>query len=71
MKLYEYQAKDIFSKYGINIQKGKLAETPQEAKQIAEAIGGPVVLKSQVLVEGRGKAGGVKIVDDLCRKSSR
>jgi len=65
MKLYEYQAKDIFSKYGINIQKGKLAETPQEAKQIAEAIGGPVVLKSQVLVGGRGKAGGVKIVDDL------
>ena len=65
MKLYEYQVKEIFSKYGINIQKGKLAKTPQEAKQIAAAIGVPVVLKSQVLVEGRGKAGGVKIVDDL------
>ena len=65
MKLYEYQAKEIFSKHEINIQKGKLAKTPQEAKQIAADIGGPVVLKSQVLVGGRGKAGGVKIVDDL------
>ncbi|HDK28035.1 MAG TPA: succinyl-CoA synthetase subunit beta, partial [Candidatus Atribacteria bacterium] len=65
MKLYEYQAKEIFSKHGISIQKGKLAKTPQEAKQIAAFIGGPVVLKSQVLVGGRGKAGGVKIVDDL------
>jgi len=65
MKLYEYQVKEIFSKYRINIQKGKLAKTPQEAKQIAAVIGGPVVLKSQVLVGGRGKAGGVKIVDDL------
>lgn len=65
MKLYEYQVKDIFSKYRINIQKGKLAKTPQEAKRIAAAIGCPVVLKSQVLVGGRGKAGGVKIVDDL------
>lgn len=65
MKLYEYQVKDIFSKYGINIRKGKLAKTPQEAKQIAAVIGVPVVLKSQVLVGGRGKAGGVKIVDDL------
>lgn len=65
MKLYEYQVKEIFSKYGINIQKGKLAKTPQEAKQTAAAIRVPVVLKSQVLVGGRGKAGGVKIVDDL------
>ena len=65
MKLYEYQVKEIFSKYGIAIQKGKLAKTPQEAKQIAASIGGPVVLKSQVLVGGRGKAGGVKLVDGL------
>ena len=65
MKLYEYQVKEIFSKYGIGIQKGKLAKTPQEAKQVAAVIGGPVVLKSQVLVGGRGKAGGVKLVDDL------
>jgi len=65
MKLYEYQVKEIFAKYGINIQKGKLAKTPHEAKQIAADIANPVVLKSQVLVGGRGKAGGVKIVDDL------
>jgi succinyl-CoA synthetase beta subunit len=65
MKLYEYQVKEIFSKYGIGIQRGKFAKTPQEAKQIAANIGGLVVLKSQVLVGGRGKAGGVKIVDDL------
>jgi len=65
MKLYEYQVKEIFSKNGINIQKGKLDKTPQESEQIAAAIGVPVVLKSQVLVGGRGKAGGVKIVDDL------
>src|SRR5665648_746595 len=65
MKLYEYQVKEIFSKYGIGIQKGKFAKTPQEAKQIAAGIGGSVVLKSQVLVGGRGKAGGVKLVDDL------
>jgi len=65
VKLYEYQAKEIFSKYGIGIQKGELVKTPQDAKQIAAVIGGPVVLKSQVLVGGRGKAGGVKIVDDL------
>jgi len=65
MKLFEYQTKEIFAKYGINIQKGELAQTTQEAKQIAAAIGGPVVLKSQVLVGGRGKAGGVRLVDDL------
>jgi succinyl-CoA synthetase beta subunit len=65
MKLYEFQVKEIFAEYGINIQKGELAKTPHEAKQIAADIRGPVVLKSQVLVGGRGKAGGVKIVDDL------
>ena len=65
MKLYEYQVKEIFAKHGINIQKGELAKTPQEAKQVATHIASPVVLKSQVLVGGRGKAGGVKIVDDL------
>jgi len=65
VKLYEYQVKEIFSKYGIGIQKGELVKTAQEAKQIAAVIGVPVVLKSQVLIGGRGKAGGVKIVDDL------
>ena len=65
VRLHEYEAEEIFSKYGINIPLGGVAKTPQEAKQIAESIGVPVVLKSQVLVGGRGKAGGVRIVDDL------
>lgn len=65
MRLHEYEAEEIFSKYGINIPQGGLAKTPEEAKQITANIGVPVVLKSQVLVGGRGKAGGVKVVDDL------
>jgi succinyl-CoA synthetase beta subunit len=64
MKLHEYQSKTIFSKYGIPIPKGRVATTAQEAKQIAEELGGRVVIKSQVLVGGRGKAGGVKVAKD-------
>ncbi|HSF80311.1 MAG TPA: ADP-forming succinate--CoA ligase subunit beta [Anaerolineales bacterium] len=59
MKLHEYQSKQIFAKYGIPIPKGKVAATAQEAKQIAEELGSRVVIKSQVLVGGRGKAGGI------------
>ena len=64
MKLHEYQSKTIFSKFGIPIPKGRVAATPDEAKQIAEELGGRVVVKSQVLVGGRGKAGGVKVAKD-------
>ena len=64
MKLHEYQSKTIFSKYGIPIPNGRVAATAQEAKQIAEELGGRVVIKSQVLVGGRGKAGGVKLAKD-------
>lgn len=64
MKLHEYYSKRRFSEYGIPIPKGEIAETPQEAQQIAEDLGGPVVVKSQVLVGGRGKAGGIKIAQD-------
>jgi len=64
MKLHEYQSKTIFSKYGIPIPKGRVAATAQEAKQIAEELGGRIVIKSQVLVGGRGKAGGVKVAKD-------
>jgi succinyl-CoA synthetase beta subunit len=64
MKLHEYQSKTIFSKYGIPIPKGRVAATAQEAKQIAEELGGRVVIKAQVLVGGRGKAGGVKLAKD-------
>jgi succinyl-CoA synthetase beta subunit len=61
MKLHEYQSKQIFSKYGIPIPKGRVAASGQEAKQIAEELGGRVVVKSQVLVGGRGKAGGIRL----------
>lgn len=61
MKLHEYQSKQIFSKYGIPIPRGRVAATATEAKQIAEELGGRVVVKSQVLVGGRGKAGGIRL----------
>ena len=64
MKLHEYQSKLIFSKYGIPIPKGRVATTSAEAKAIAEELGGRVIVKSQVLVGGRGKAGGVKLARD-------
>jgi succinyl-CoA synthetase beta subunit len=61
MKLHEYQSKNLFAKQGIPIPKGKVASTPERAKSIAEELGGRVVVKSQVLVGGRGKAGGIKL----------
>jgi len=65
MRMHEYQAKQIFKKYGIPIARGELATNPDEVKEIAEKLGGKVVLKSQVLVGGRGKAGGIKKVDSV------
>jgi succinyl-CoA synthetase beta subunit len=61
MKLHEYQSKQIFARYGIPIPKGRVASTATEARQIAEELGGRVVVKSQVLVGGRGKAGGIRL----------
>ena len=61
MKLHEYRSKQIFSKFGVPIPKGRVAATSIEAKQIAEELGGRVVIKSQVLVGGRGKAGGIRL----------
>ncbi len=61
MKIHEYQAKEVFGKYGIPTPKGRVATTPEEVKKIAEEIGGLVAVKSQVHVGGRGKAGGIKI----------
>ncbi len=61
MKLHEYDSKKIFEKYGIPIPMGELARTPEEAQKIAKKLNGPVVIKSQVLVGGRGKAGGIKV----------
>ncbi len=61
MKLHEYQSKQIFARYGIPIPKGRVAATAEEAKTIAEELGSRVVIKSQVLVGGRGKAGGIRL----------
>jgi succinyl-CoA synthetase beta subunit len=61
MKLHEYQSKQIFSRYGIPIPKGRVATTAEDARNIAIELGGKVVIKSQVLVGGRGKAGGIRV----------
>jgi len=61
--LYEYQGKELFRRAGIPVSEGRLATTPQEARAAAEALGGPVVVKAQVLTGGRGKAGGVQLAD--------
>lgn len=61
MKLHEYQSKQIFSNYGIPIPAGRVAANAADAKQIAEELGGHVVVKSQILVGGRGKAGGIRL----------
>ena len=62
MKIHEYLARNLFAEYGIPISPGDVAQTSDEALKIASKIGFPVVIKAQVLVGGRGKAGGVKIV---------
>ncbi len=64
MKLHEYQSKQIFARYGIPIPRGRVTETAAGARQIAEELGGRVVVKAQVLVGGRGKAGGVRLAKD-------
>ena len=64
MKLHEYQAKQIFAQNGIKIPKGKLAKSIEEVEAIVKEFG-KAVLKSQVLVGGRGKAGGIKLVDSV------
>ncbi|MCC3302058.1 ADP-forming succinate--CoA ligase subunit beta [Arthrobacter sp. zg-Y895] len=61
MDLFEYQARDMFEAHGVPVLAGIVAHTPEEAKAAAEKIGGVVVVKAQVKVGGRGKAGGVKV----------
>ncbi len=63
MKIHEFQAKQILSKFGVPIPQGEVASTPAEAKKITEKIGPRVVLKAQIHAGGRGKGGGVKIAD--------
>ncbi|MGQ9510805.1 MAG: ADP-forming succinate--CoA ligase subunit beta [Thermaceae bacterium] len=63
MNLHEYQAKEILARYGVPVPRGQVAYTPDEAKRIAQEFGKRVVIKAQVHVGGRGKAGGVKLAD--------
>ena len=64
MKLHEYQSKDLLAKYGVPVAAGEVTSDPAEARAIAERLGGNVVVKAQVLMGGRGKAGGVKLFTD-------
>jgi succinyl-CoA synthetase beta subunit len=63
VKIHEYQAKDILRRYGIPVHPGKVATTPEEAEALARELGVPVVIKAQVYVGGRGKAGGIQFGD--------
>ena len=63
MKLHEYQSKQLFAQHGIPIPRGRVAMTAAEAKSIAEELRSRVVIKAQVLVGGRGKAGGIRLAN--------
>jgi len=64
MKIHEYQGKAILKEFGVPVPNGDVAETPAQARRIAERLGGRIVVKAQVHAGGRGKAGGVKLADD-------
>jgi succinyl-CoA synthetase beta subunit len=64
VNLHEYQAKRLFAQHGVAIPRGDVATSPTEARDIARELGGRVVIKSQVLIGGRGKAGGIKLANN-------
>ena len=64
MDLYEYQGKELLRNYGVETQEGIVAKSPEEAREAAEKLGGTVAIKAQVQTGGRGKAGGIKVVDN-------
>ena len=64
MKIHEYQAKDIFKQYDVPVPPSEVADSPEEVREIAEKLDGRVVVKAQVHVGGRGKAGGIKLADN-------
>jgi succinyl-CoA synthetase beta subunit len=63
MNLHEYQARDVLAPYGLHFPRGDIANSPQEAEAVARRLGGKVMVKAQVHVGGRGKAGGVHVAD--------
>ena len=64
MDLFEHQAKELFAKYGVAVPRGKVAWSPDEAEAAAAEVGGTVVVKAQVQIGGRGKAGGIQLAAD-------
>jgi succinyl-CoA synthetase beta subunit len=71
MKLYEHQARKLLEEYGVPTLRGETADSPEAAAEVAERLGGKVVVKAQVLAGGRGKAGGVKIAHDAAEARER
>ena len=65
MKIHEYQAKGLFARFGVAVPQGEVATTPAEARDIAERLGGRVVVKAQIHAGGRGKGGGIRVVNDV------
>ena len=64
MKIHEYQAKALLREFGVTVPRGEVATTPAQAREIAQRLGGRVVVKAQVHAGGRGKGGGIKLADD-------
>jgi succinyl-CoA synthetase beta subunit len=71
LDLFEYQGKELFARHGIPVPSGEAAETPAEARAAAERIGGTIVVKAQVQVGGRGKAGGIKLAANADEAEAR
>jgi len=69
--LFEYQGRELFARHGLPVLSGGVAQTPEEAAAIAEQVGRQVVVKAQVKVGGRGKAGGVKLADTVAEATAR
>ncbi len=65
MKIHEYQAKGLFAEFGVPVPRGEVAMAPAEARAIAERLGGRVVVKAQIHAGGRGKGGGIKVVNSV------
>jgi succinyl-CoA synthetase beta subunit len=64
VRLYEFQGKQLLREAGVKVPRGEVASTKEEAKAIAEKIGGPVVIKAQIWATGRSKAGGIKFAEN-------
>jgi len=71
VKLHEYQSKRIFARYGVPIPRGDVASTPDDVYEIAARLGRRVVVKAQVLVGGRGKAGGIKLAQNAAEAEAK